>query len=158
MGDIGIKITKKGKGIESTDPNDYILWTKYKTLMAIGKRTDTITLSHGVESGQVTFPHGFDFIPFVMMYIVVGGQPTYSIPFTYETDIYEDYLRWGDSGGERVSEGISAKINGTNLVFDWYAYSWNPQMQDSYPATTYDGSYDVTTYFYNLELGRVLPD
>lgn len=158
MADSGIKITKQGKGIESTDPNDYILWTKYKTLMLLGKRSDGVVFTHGEMGGTVTIPHGFDFIPFVLMYVVYDNTPYYKVPYLLDTDIYSDYARWYDSGGEQVTESIDARIDSTNIYFDWTSFSWNPQMGDSYPATTIDGGETVITYFYNLELGRVLPD
>ncbi len=153
MGDFGIKITKKGKDISSTNPDDYILWTKYKPFMLIGSREDTVVLEHGFTDGTYTVEHGYDFTPFVIMY----ANDTF-VPYYGEYDIYYEYYRWYDSGGEFVSEGVSARIDSENIYFDWWSFSWNPQEEGYYPATTYDGQIVVKTYFYNLELGRQLPD
>lgn len=163
MANTGIKIAKKNKSIDSTDPNDYRFWTKYKTLMLLGQRDDTVTFTHGSMQGTKIVAHKYDFIPFVMMYvtdqerITLFSTPLF-VPYRGERDIYVDYQRWQDSGGEQVSEGVGAKIDDTNITFNWWSYSWNPQMGDSYPATTYDDTLYITTYFYNLELGRILPD
>lgn len=158
MGDVGIKITKKGKDILSTNPDDYILWTKYKTLMLLGKRTDYVTFTHGYTDGTVSVNHGFDFIPFILAYVVNDNVPYYKIPYGLNTDIYSNYARWYDSGGEQVSEGVGIRIDATKIYFGWSSFSWNPQEGIVYPATTIDGGMTVVTYFYNLELGRVLPD
>lgn len=158
MGDFGIKIAKEGKNILSTNVDDYIFWTKYKPLMFLEKRTDTITLLHGEVSGSTSISHGYDFSPFCMAYILSGGNAIYSIPFVNNYTMYANFQRWGDSGGENVYESIGMRINNANIIFDWESYSFNDGEGIQYPATTYDGSYDVVTYIYNLELGRLLPD
>lgn len=156
MGDIGIKIAKQGKDIYSTNPDDYTFWSKYKPLMLLGKRTDTVTMTANNLSGQVSFDHGFDFIPLPIIYIAVDGKPTYKVPFNYEGDTTRGAARWGNNG-MYSTETIDAKINAEHLIFDWSAASWNPQEGILYPAIA-DYSYTLITYFYNLELGRILPD
>lgn len=63
--DYGIKIAKDGKAVDSTDPKDYIFWSKYKSLSLYSKVTTSITLPSGYQSATATITHNLGYYPVV---------------------------------------------------------------------------------------------
>ena len=59
-----IKVTKIGKSMDSTDPNDYVFHSNYNTFKIILEGTKSITLLASTADQSFTEAHGFDsFIP-----------------------------------------------------------------------------------------------
>ena len=65
------------------------------------------------------------------------------------------FSRYPDN--QNSAEGITAKIQKGKIIYDWYAYGYDPQVGNQVPPDS-DYTWNVTAYIYNLELGRELPD
>jgi hypothetical protein len=155
MADYGLKITKEGFDIDSQNPDDYIFWSKYKPLMLIGKVYTEILSPAGETSGSKEQSIDFDFFPLVMAFKTND--------FGFSGDLFLPWSVDGFAGRfsryetQNYSEGISAKIQKGKIIYDWYAFGYDPQMGNQEPPTS-NYTWTVTAYIYNLELGRELPD
>lgn len=78
MGDYGIKITKAGNSVTSTDPQDYQFWSKYRNKSVKDLTSITITTNTGDDQPAVTgsYNHAFGYIPQFMVFVtsVVAGE------------------------------------------------------------------------------------
>lgn len=70
MADYGIKIAKSSasQGINSTNINDYIFWSKYETLSLYQKFTTSITLTSGNYYTSLTIYHNLGYYPVVWVF------------------------------------------------------------------------------------------
>ncbi len=68
--DYGLKITKKGKSIDSTDPRDYVLWSKYPVLKIAqyGGGTFDLTPLPAGNGGLLTINHDLGYNPIVFFF------------------------------------------------------------------------------------------
>lgn len=55
--DYGIKITVPGKSTASTDPNDYVLWSKYPIMKTYAVGTVSYTFPNDVTQVAITITH-----------------------------------------------------------------------------------------------------
>jgi hypothetical protein len=67
MGNYGIKITKDGYDITSTEPRDYVLNSAYTTVKLQTQYTGTLTISAG-SATTLSIEHGLSFAPMFMFY------------------------------------------------------------------------------------------
>ena len=67
MADYGVKLTKKGKGVDSADPRDYILWSKYPVLKVAQYGSGTFTWTIG-NAGKLTINHNLGYNPIVFFF------------------------------------------------------------------------------------------
>ena len=74
MADYGIKITRTGAGIASTDLRDYVLHSGYKTLKAKARATTTMTLLAGAFTATKNIAHGLGYAP--MFHIMAEMNPS----------------------------------------------------------------------------------
>lgn len=156
MGDHGLKITKEGVDIESQNPDDYIFWSKYKPLMLIGKVDTDILSPAGQIGGSVEQVIDFDFFPLVMAFKTNDFSFSGDLLIPWSRDGYAGrFSRYPDN--QNSAEGITAKIQKGKIIYDWYAYGYDPQVGNQVPPDS-DYTWNVTAYIYNLELGRELPD
>jgi hypothetical protein len=79
----GIKVSKPGKDISSTDPNDFVMNSEWGTIkfLAWGGTTATV---NGSTSLSVTVTHNAGFFPIVMLYVELtpSSGRWYAAPFT----------------------------------------------------------------------------
>ena len=75
MGDYGIKITKGEKDVTSTDPRDYILWSKYP-ILKVYDELDSTFVSTAANVGILIINHGLGYNPEVLFYF----QRTIGVP------------------------------------------------------------------------------
>jgi len=70
LNDYGVKITKKGKSITSTDPRDYILWSKYPVLKVAqsGGGTFLANTWDGPWGATLTINHNLGYNPIVFFF------------------------------------------------------------------------------------------
>lgn len=66
MADYGIKFTKEGKDVTSTDPRDYNLWSKYAILKDESEGGGTFESSSG--DSTLTINHNLGYNPLVFFY------------------------------------------------------------------------------------------
>lgn len=81
MADFGIKIAKPGKNINSTNPQDYIFWSKYQTLSLYSKITTSITLPAGSQSAIATVNHNLGYYPNVWVFANDCGGRYSKLPY-----------------------------------------------------------------------------
>jgi len=78
----GIKISKSGKSVTSTNPQDYILNSKWGKIKIIkqGGGTQTVNAS---TTADTTIPHGAGFYPIVLLFVeqTPGAGRWYGVPF-----------------------------------------------------------------------------
>lgn len=69
MSDYGIKISLPGKDISSTDPNDFVLNSKYSAVKIVQQPDtyETVVVNAG-SNVTVTIAHNLGFTPLVMVY------------------------------------------------------------------------------------------
>lgn len=65
----GLKVSKAGSEVRSSNPRDILLSSKYPMLKFSEVQTDTITLSPGATTGAVNFTHGLSHTPAFIAYI-----------------------------------------------------------------------------------------
>lgn len=71
MADYGLKISKPGKSVYSSNPSDFTLHSKYNTLKVLLQGKDTVTLSDsstGVEQEDVDITHSLGYNPIFFAY------------------------------------------------------------------------------------------
>ena len=79
----GIKVSKPGKDISSTDPNDFVMNSEWGTIKFLKWGTDTATVNSS-SSLSVTVTHNAGFFPIVVLYaeLTPGSGRWYAAPFT----------------------------------------------------------------------------
>lgn len=119
MGDYGIKIAKPGKDIYSTNPTDYIFWSKYKTLSLFSKITTSIMLPAGSQSASVTVTHNLGYYPYVWVFANDCGNRYSRLP-------YRNYLCTDcDLKSETPYFNFTYKITTTTIVLSISAFCQN---------------------------------
>lgn len=119
MGDYGIKIAKPGKATTSTDPTDYIFWSKYSSLSLYSKTTTSITLPSGYQSATATITHNLNYHPKVWVFAKDCGNRYCKLPYSMilcndcDTKTESPYFRF------------TYKITSTTVVLMITAYCWN---------------------------------
>jgi len=106
MADYGLKITRDGYDITSTDPRNYVFSSAFNTtaiaLQGTSQQTGDVT-----DSLTFTITHGLSFIPFALVYIKSS---------------YYDFWQWcptmdaGVSGNADVVYANNIRVDSTNLV------------------------------------------
>lgn len=67
MADYGIKISKVGESVTSTDPRDHNKWSKYP-ILKIDKELDSSFTSDNVNVGKLTINHALGYNPEILFY------------------------------------------------------------------------------------------
>ena len=69
--DHGLKISRDGKDISSTEPRDFVFNSKFGSVKVVSEPTNktapTITINNGA-TGTASITHGLDFVPMVMLF------------------------------------------------------------------------------------------
>lgn len=102
MADYGIKITRTGADVSSTDLRDYVLHSGYKTLKAKARATTTMTLPAGTTTITKTIAHGLGYAPMfhimgemnsgkwyalhTIQAITIDSAPTFAFLISVDTD------------------------------------------------------------------------
>lgn len=69
MANYGMKVTVKGKGITSTDPADYLMWTKYPNAKIVPITSPTtVTVVAGDYNATYTVTHNLGYYPIYELY------------------------------------------------------------------------------------------
>ena len=67
MADYGIKITRDGYSITSTNPRDYVFSSKYSAVKIVGSGTGTLTVAAS-SGNSVSINHNQSFVPMTIFY------------------------------------------------------------------------------------------
>lgn len=155
MGNYGIKIAKDGKDINSTNPDDYIFWSKYQSLTLIDKVESGFNIPTSACVGTVTHTHNLGWFPFCRVFISAGTGVTglnagekYEVPFT---------TNGGDAtfcsvAGNFSNLSFSNLVIGTSTVSFDYSNTCIGLMQPETCAEE-DSDYIAEIYYYMFELG-----
>jgi hypothetical protein len=145
MADRGIKFAKDGKTISSTNPDDYNFWTKYPPLTYLKTESETIVATDTNYSGTEVIAHGYDFIPFVLVFIMRSGGSRYFMPATNFVDIGCDRL------GLNQDLYFTYKVDDTNVTITWNALCYLGDYQE---GPSFNQTFIVDIYYYAWELGE----
>lgn len=147
MADWGVKITKAGADVSSTNRDDYVFWSKYQSLPLLYKTTVSITVNSGACSGVYTYTHSLGFPPFVL------GAMT---PVSLGTRMYLP-VNIGQSGNKLYCSGdilsevfyLRSKVNTIDIVYDVECIiaMFGGRCVDT------SKTYNIDLYLYMFELG-----
>jgi len=107
MGNYGIKVTKEGASVASTDVRDYIIHSKYKNLKSKVLATDTIVLTAGQLTATKNIAHGLGYAPFFFVAAEMNPDKWYNLHAIQTIPIDSD---------PTYAYAISAYSDGTNLT------------------------------------------
>ena len=105
MGDYGIKVSRAGKEVTSSDLRDLLMHSNYAMFKYHLETTSTMTISAGDTSKTITIPHG---LPYVPAFIVYSGDGTYNTMLPNRR-----------SGYDGEDEHIFATADSTNIYIKW---------------------------------------
>jgi len=151
MGDFGIKISKEGKNVITSESTDLIFDSRYSSIMLLEKKTIEFTATQGVDSpsGTETYSHGLGYAPLVIATVdYTAASDTYSngpIPYNYTVE------PGGAFSGHFLFSYISMDITTTQVEVDWEVIEYLPG--ESYELSG-DVDYTVTLHIYSFELGQ----
>lgn len=105
MGDWGIKVTKTGKGVTSTDLRDLLMHSNYSMFKYHLDTTTSMTINAGDTSKTVTVAHGLGYVPAFIAYFNDGS--------------YNSLLPQRRSFYTGEDEHIFATADATNIYIKW---------------------------------------
>ena len=110
-----IKVTKIGKSMDSTDPNDYVFHSNYNTFKIILEGTKSITLLASTADQSFTEAHGFDsFIPLLSAFAKRDGVDQVFLPNGVDVEAYGAKLGFdGDVKFNYIA------TDATNMIFNF---------------------------------------
>lgn len=155
MGNIGMKIMKVNKDVTSTNPDDYILWTKQKTLNVKKKGSITVSTTVGdygePVSGTVTVPHNFGYVPQFMAYTTpYVSQYLSKYVLSLMDYVNLDFTGQFEEAGGSIYESVTAYTDDTNIVF-------MADLGVTYPFGTPEGLAYTYTIDYVLFMEEAVP-
>jgi hypothetical protein len=118
--DYGIKVTKDGKEVDSTNSLDYILDSKYPNMFTYKFGTGSYTFADASQSAGTiniaTIPHGLDYIPSYVVYFTDNFVDYVFLPLAFY------YYNTNDPPTYQVQEHIKCYSDATNLYIDFWKY------------------------------------
>lgn len=148
MADYGLKIAKAGSSVSSTDPDDYILWTKYPPLTFLEKKTTSVISSASNYVDTHSVPHDYDFFPLVLGYVTDDGDgDRYKMPADGFASLSCDF-------------GLIQSVSFNYTVYDDRVdISWRAScaLMGSEEGPLNNEVFTIELYFYMWELGSTWP-
>jgi len=131
MGNFGIKITKEGKDVSSSNPEDYTLLTGNKTLNVKKRGSVTFSTSIGVDGepvdGTATVAHNFGYVPQFMAFVTpYVSQYLSKYVFSLIDYVNLDFAIAAEDVGGTIHENVSAYTTNTDIVFTASLYATMP--------------------------------
>jgi hypothetical protein len=136
MGDWGIKVSKSGSGVSSSDLRDLLMHSNYSMFKYHLDTTTSMTINGGDTSKTVTVAHNLGYVPAFLAYFSDG---------TYNTLLpnRRSYMTGED-------EHIYATADSTNIYIKWKSYI--PYNYIVYPVSDYWNTYSNDNSYF--EIGR----
>ena len=106
MGNYGIKITKPGEDITSTDEKDYIMWSKYPFMKTYMVGTTSHTFSGDDDTVTIEITHNLNYYPVV--WLAIDGPSA-------EDHTLNWWAEWESSGGDKALRAWQTKVTYTKL-------------------------------------------
>lgn len=145
MGNYGIKIAKAGKNINSTDPEDYHFWSKYrnksiKTLLSL-----EVTTNSGTDQPAATnsYNHAFGYIPQYMAFVVT------QINGDYVNCNYSVTTAYGKSGDNQYEE-MTVYATSSHIYVAANKYYYTP-MSGTYTNLVDTYTFDIILFMEEVE-------
>lgn len=155
MGNFGLKITKAGKSVASTNADDYVFNSTYQSLMFLEKREYTVTTSSGSYEGTDTYTHGFGYPLLVLAYYNGGLFADYMLPFDESGPVPSNPASKWHQAYDNIffEEGLDMRIKENTIDFLWDTYGSDGG--GTFPDPPVENrEFDLDLYFYNIELGK----
>jgi hypothetical protein len=131
MGDYGLKISRPGKDISSTTPEDFVFNSKNENNVKIVARDgDTATITTGNYKVDVSITHNLGFIPMVMLFVELTPASG----------------RWYMGGSFTVDEGTYISMDGTETYVDDTYFKFS--IHNMYGSAV--GSNKTISYYYYI--------
>lgn len=148
MADVGVKILKSSKTVNSTTIDDYIFWSKHQSLPFIQKVTHTVTVTNSVCNGTSSYTHGLGFAPFVLAFITLKSiSGKHALPIAAGLALDKVVC----DGSSNLSEDFDLESNATTIDIPFVVECIVPMVGGTCPAS--DVEYTVEMYLYMFELG-----
>lgn len=158
MGDYGVKIAKPGKSVNSTNIDDYILWSKYPPLTFLEKKSVDIVVGTSCDLSDPVIEevaHDYGFFPLVIGTVQkTAGNPTtrlnqrYLMPSEQFTRIHCDF-----GSPEVVTFDYKVKLDKIEISYNVKCII--PQFGYDCPLSSQ--TFQVDLDFYMWELGSAWP-
>lgn len=118
MEDYGIKISKDGKSIESTDPADYIFWSKYHSRTILIQGSTTILCANNATT-KLTITHNLGYIPQVALFSDTSGGYNMKIPWELFNPVtgYDESVRIVNMFTDRIEINFNRFITGASYTY-----------------------------------------
>lgn len=135
MADYGMKVSKDGKDVYSTEPRDFVFNSKYGSVKVASeppsKAYQTVTCNNGGNT-TVTIAHGLPFVPMVMLFTELkpGSGHWYmgGLAIPSPDDLTGNYVTMnGDADSLTYVDATNIKItynnvSGSNLNVNYYYF------------------------------------
>lgn len=155
--DTGLKLVKQDADITSTDPDDYMVWTKYPPLSFLEKKTVTIIVTTSCDLSDPVIeevPYDWDFIPVVLGKVrKTAGFPTGDVDNAYSMPA-EDFAAI-DCDFFTQDVRFNFKVVEDQVEIEYVVNCIEPMVGAGCPLGTQ--TFVVDLYFYMWELGSVWP-
>ena len=110
-----VKVSRIGKSVNSTNPNDFIFHSNYNTFKIIEEGTKTLTLSASTNDQSFTQPHNINsFTPLVSAFAKRSGVAQVFLPNGVDIETYG--VKAGFSGDIKFNYVAS---DATNIIFNF---------------------------------------
>lgn len=153
MADRGIKIVKPGRSIESTDPDDYVYWSKHPTLQLLEKKTEDIVVGSGGCSGSRDVSHSYDFIPLVIATVEQVGSGDAG-PFLMPAQDFGSLSCGMDMEPTTI---FSYEVKSSVVRINYTAECYEPFMGGDIACPISNATFRIKMYFYMWKLGSAWP-
>lgn len=116
--DYGVKITRQGKDVSSTDLRDFVLHSGYKNLKAQTLATTTITMGSGNFSVEQSISHNLGYAPMYLAMVELEPNKWYNVGSQIEISDGSATLAYSYTDATNLYIGIqSAQVN-SNKTFN----------------------------------------
>lgn len=150
MADYGFKIAKATKNVQSTDPTDYVFWSKYQSLPLLYKVTETIDVDSGDCSGTHIYTHSLGWMPFALGFVTSKITATrQAIPMFIGEAGNKTYC-----DGDNLSEQFTMTIKENTIEIDYEINCIIPMVSSR--CIDVSTSYSVDLYLFMFELGTAM--
>ena len=121
MADYGIKVTRDGYDIDSTEPRDYLLNSSYSSVKIVATGSGTLTVN-AWSTNSVSINHGLSFVPLVLFFCELspGSGKWFSGAVRLDPgdadagDIYVEVYMSGSDYGATYVDSTAFKLMLTN--------------------------------------------
>lgn len=146
MGNYGIKITKPGADVSSSNRDDYVFWSKYQSLPLLYKVQQSIVVNSGSCTGTHIYTHSLNFFPLTLGFVNSISEGRQAIPFA-GTEPGDKF----NCDSDNLSEDFSMKIKVNTIEISYDIQCIIPMVGGR--CIDVSKTYTVDLYFFMFQLG-----